>query len=88
MKIKFFIGIFFIFILKIQSQAIQVSDTNFTPQELIEDVLFPDNTDCIQNINVNNAVSGSFSSTSSFGYFQSSGSGFSLEEGIVLLPED
>ena len=84
MKIKLFLGFFFFLALKIQSQAIQVSDANFTPQELIEDVLFPDNTDCIQNINVNNAVSGTFSNTSSFGYFQSSGSGFSLEKGIVL----
>ena len=84
MKIKYFLGFFFFFALEIQSQTIQVSDSNFTPQELIEDVLFPDNTDCIQNVSVNNAVSGNFSNTSSYGYFQSSGSGFSLEKGIVL----
>ena len=74
----------FLFALTSHSQAIQVSDDNFTPQELIEDVLFPNNTDCIQNVSVNNAASGDFPDTSSFGYFQNSGSGFVLDEGIVL----
>lgn len=84
MKERFFLVLTLLFVLKSYSQAIQVSDDNFTPQELIEDVLFPNNTDCIQNVNVNNAVSGNFSDTSSFGYFQNSGSGFVLDEGIVL----
>ena len=84
MKVKLFVGFFFLFILKLQSQTLQVSDNNFTPQELIEDVLFPDNTDCIQNVTVTNSISGNFSNTSSFGYFEGQGSNFSLDRGIVL----
>ena len=84
MKERFLPVLAFLFVLTSHSQAIQVSDDSFSPQELIEDVLFPNNTDCIQNVSVNNAVSGDFSDTSSFGYFQNSGSGFVLDEGIVL----
>ncbi len=84
MKERFLLALALLFALTAHSQAIQVSDDIFSPQELIEDVLFPNNTDCIQNVSVNNAVSGDFSDTSSFGYFQNSGSGFVLDEGIVL----
>jgi len=84
MKSFYFILVYFILIGQTQSQVIQIIDDSFTPQELIEDVLFPDNTNCIQNVSLNNAVSGNFSNTSSYGYFQSSSSGFSLDKGIVL----
>lgn len=84
MKIKILIFLIVGFVCNVEAQIIQVDDNNYTAQELIEDVLFPDNTDCIQNVIVNNAEGGNFSSTKSYGYFQSSGSGFALQSGIVL----
>ena len=65
------------------SQNVQVSTTNYTPQELIEDVLI--NSTCIESLVVTNVVGGNFgSSDKSYGYFDANGSNFPLQNGIVL----
>ncbi len=63
-------------------QNITVSNTQYSTQELIEDILI--NSGCIANISVTNSISGNFSNTSSFGYFSSNGSNFPFADGIVL----
>ena len=65
------------------SQNVQVSSSAYTPQELIEDVLI--NNSCVENLVVTNVIGGDFNSTEkSFGYFDSNGSSFPLERGLVL----
>jgi gliding motility-associated-like protein len=82
----FKIKLFFTFLLVqafVFGQNIQVSETAFTPQQLIEDVLI--NNGCIQNIQVTNTVSGNFTDGSlSYGFFNSNGSDFPLSSGLVL----
>ena len=60
----------FIFLLlsfSVLSQNVLVSSTNYTPQELIENVLI--NSSCIDNLVVTNVVGGNFNSTEkSYGY--------------------
>jgi gliding motility-associated-like protein len=64
------------------AQNIQVN-TNFTPQQLIEDILI--NSGCITDIQVTNVVGGQFTDGSlSFGYFNANGSSFPFEEGLFL----
>ena len=76
----------FIFLLlsfSVLSQNVLVSSTNYTPQELIENVLI--NSSCIDNLVVTNVVGGNFNSTEkSYGYFDANGSSFPLQKGIVL----
>lgn len=65
------------------SQNINVDNNAFTDQELIEDVLF--DTNCIDNVNVTNTVSGSFPDGElSYGYFNAGNSNFPFQDGIVL----
>ena len=65
------------------SQNIIVDSQNYTPQELIENVLI--DSDCIDNINVTNVIGGDFGSTDkSYGYFEANGSSFPFESGIVM----
>ncbi|MBW2961372.1 choice-of-anchor L domain-containing protein [Mesonia aestuariivivens] len=66
----------------IVSQNITVNSNNYTPQELVEDVLI--NNGCIQNINVTGSVSGNFSSEKSFGYFEKNNTNFPFDSGIVM----
>lgn len=66
----------------ISAQNIQVN-TNFTPQQLIEDVLI--NSGCISDIEVTNVVGGEFTDGNlSYGYFNAGGSSFPFQEGLVL----
>ena len=65
------------------SQNIQVDWTTYTAQELVEDVLI--DSDCIDNVVVNNVVGGDFGiGDESYGYFDGSGSPFPFSSGIVL----
>ena len=68
--LKYFLFIFISVIsFALQAQNITVNN-NYTPQELIEDILI--DSGCIENINVTNTVSGNFGANdSSFGYFES-----------------
>ena len=65
------------------SQNINVDNSTFSEQQLIEDVLF--GTNCVDNINVNNSVSGNFNNGElSYGYFEAGNSSFPFSDGIVL----
>lgn len=71
------------FSVKLYSQNISVNSNTFTDQELIEDVLF--GTNCVEDINVTNTVSGNFNNgVSSYGYFEAGNSNFPFSDGIVL----
>jgi gliding motility-associated-like protein len=60
-----------------------VSSTSFSDQQLVEEVLF--GTNCVENIVVNNTVSGNFGNADlSYGYFNANNSDFPFEEGLVL----
>jgi len=64
-------------------QNISVSSSAFSDQQLIEDVLFDSN--CVDNINVFNTVSGNFSDGElSYGFFDAGNSNFPFQDGIVL----
>lgn len=64
-------------------QNISVSATAFSDQQLIEEVLF--GTNCVDNIIVNNTISGNFSNGDlSYGYFNANNSDFPFSEGLVL----
>ncbi|WP_261374453.1 T9SS type B sorting domain-containing protein [Dokdonia sp. Hel_I_53] len=55
----------------------------YSPQQLVEDILI--NSNCISNIQVTNVLGGNFGGgDQSYGYFNSNGSSFPLQEGIVL----
>ncbi|MGX1023190.1 gliding motility-associated-like protein [Psychroflexus sp. MBR-150] len=65
------------------SQNISVSSNTFSDQQLVEDVLF--GTNCVDNINVTNTVSGNFSNGElSYGYFDANNANFPFDNGIVL----
>ena len=65
------------------SQNITVDSQTYTPQQLIEDILI--DSDCITDVVVTRTVGGDFGGTDqSYGYFESSGSTFPFESGIVL----
>ena len=75
--------IFLLLVHSVCSQNVQVSSTNYTPQELIEDILI--NSTCIENLVVTNVVGGDFGTADkSYGYFDANGSDFPLENGLVL----
>jgi len=74
---------FFFLSTNLFAQNITANSNVFTDQQLIEDVLF--DTNCVDNINVTNTVSGNFSDGElSYGFFESGNSGFPFEDGIVL----
>lgn len=81
--LKYFLFIFISVIsFALQAQNITVNN-NYTPQELIEDILI--DSGCIENINVTNTVSGNFGANdSSFGYFESNNSNFPFDNGVVM----
>ncbi|MBU2940664.1 T9SS type B sorting domain-containing protein [Lacinutrix sp. C3R15] len=65
------------------AQNIQVDNSSYTPQELIEDILI--NSDCISNVVVTNVVGGNFGGTDqSYGYFDATGTSFPITNGLVL----
>jgi len=64
-------------------QNITVNSNSFSDQQLIEEVLF--GTNCVENIVVNNTITGNFSNGDlSYGYFNSNNSDFPFSEGLVL----
>ena len=79
---------FFLFIIitltfSLSAQNITVDSQTFTPQQLIEDILIDSN--CIENVVVNNAVSGNFNNNQlSYGYFDATGTSFPFQSGIVM----
>lgn len=84
---KQFYFLFFSFILVFCqltfSQNITVSANTFSDQQLIEDILF--GTNCVDDINVTNTVTGNFSNGDlSYGYFNANNSDFPFSEGLVL----
>jgi len=62
---------------------VKVDSQNYTPQQLIEDILI--NSNCITNVVVTNVVGGDFGGTDqSYGYFDASGTTFPFQNGVVL----
>ena len=73
----------FLFPVVAYSQSIQVDENNYTPKELIRDILV--NSACIHDIKITEAAGGNFSDGSkSFGYFDASGTSFPIKKGLVL----
>ena len=73
----------FLFPVAAFSQSMQVDETNYTPKELIRDILV--NSACIHDIQVTEAAGGNFVDGSrSFGYFDASGTSFPIKKGLVL----
>jgi gliding motility-associated-like protein len=71
------------FIQFLSAQNISVDQNLYSDQQLVEDVLF--GTNCVDNISVNNTVSGNFSNGElSYGYFNANNSDFPFSEGLVL----
>ena len=67
----------------VSSQNVTTDWTTYSAQQLIEDVLIGNS--CIGNVNVTNVVGGNFSTNDlSYGYFDSNGSSFPFQSGIVL----
>jgi len=78
----FFFFVIGLFCISVHGQYITVNN-NYTPQELIEDILI--NSGCIENVNVTNTVSGDFGGNdSSFGYFENTNTNFPFSNGIVM----
>lgn len=78
----FFFFVIVLFCISARGQYITVNN-NYTPQELIEDILI--NSGCIENVNVTQSVSGDFGGNdSSFGYFESTNTNFPFSNGIVM----
>lgn len=66
------------------AQFVTSDHITYSPQELIENILFGDS-DCVENINVFEAVSGNFSDGMlSYGFFSAENSNFPFESGLVL----
>lgn len=85
MKLSVFVLFAFIpfFTSSLFGQNINVNNSAFTDQQLIEDILF--DTNCVNNINVTNTVSGNFNDGElSYGYFDAGSSDFPFQDGIVL----
>ncbi len=74
--------LFFVFS-SANAQYVRSSHVSFSPQELIEDVLFSSN--CVEDIQIVEEVSGSFNDGMlSYGFFESVNSSFPFESGLVL----
>ena len=62
---------------------VKVDSQNYTPQQLIEDILISSN--CITNVVVKNVGGGDFGGIDqSYGYFDASGTTFPFQSGVVL----
>lgn len=83
--LKYFYLFFIILALKINAQFIDANHLAFSDQLLIEEVLF-NNSNCVENIQINNTVSGNFSDgMKSYGYFTApQNSSFPFQNGLVL----
>ena len=82
MKYTYFICFLSINLLSF-GQNIQVDSQTYSPQQLIENILIDSN--CITNVMVTNVIGGDFSGTDqSYGYFDSTGTSFPFQRGIVL----
>jgi gliding motility-associated-like protein len=67
----------------LNAQNIIVSNSEYSDQELIEDIFL--GTNCLENISILGSVSGNLDSNdSSYGYFDGTGTSFPFKEGIVL----
>ncbi|MGJ8549089.1 choice-of-anchor L domain-containing protein [Winogradskyella wichelsiae] len=72
-----------LFTLLNSAQNISVDSQTYTPQQLIENILI--DSDCIDNVIVNNVYGGDFGgSDQSYGFFDASGTTFPFESGLVL----
>jgi gliding motility-associated-like protein len=67
--------------IRVPSLPISVSDTEYTTEELVQDVLIGSDCTIISNIT---STSGTDYGIPSIGYFNSNGSDFPFEEGIIL----
>lgn len=71
-------------ILNTHAQFVNANHASFSPQELIQNILFGES-ECVENIDVFEAISGNFQDNMlSYGYFTTSNSSFPFESGIVL----
>jgi gliding motility-associated-like protein len=65
------------------AQYVRSSHVSFSPQELIEDILFSSN--CVDDVQLQESISGNFNDGMlSYGFFESVNSDFPFENGIVL----
>ncbi|MGM0635921.1 MAG: choice-of-anchor L domain-containing protein [Bacteroidota bacterium] len=83
MKTRITLLIAFVISINLHAQYISADHQSYSPQELIEDVLF--SSDCVENINIISSVSGDFADGMlSYGFFDSNNSGFPFESGIAM----
>lgn len=80
---KIIIYLFILFAIPVFGQNISVSKDQYSPQELVENILI--NSGCISGVNVTNVVGGNFNDgDKSYGYFENNGGSFPFANGIVL----
>ncbi|WP_109298718.1 T9SS type B sorting domain-containing protein [Aquimarina sp. AU474] len=77
---KLLLFILVIFTCTIQGQ-IRVDDSSFTIEQLVEDVLIDSPCAIVENIS---SFTGTSSGFNGIGYFESNGSGFEIDKGIIL----
>ncbi|SFU37098.1 gliding motility-associated C-terminal domain-containing protein [Pustulibacterium marinum] len=80
MRTKLLLALTVLLSITVKAQQVIV-DSEMTPEELIEDVLFQG---CIEISNVSSPINGNINGLNSFGYFQKSNSNFPFEDGLVL----
>lgn len=80
---RLLLSLILVFPILTHAQYVTIDNQNFTPQQLIEDILI--SSDCIENIVVTNVSGGNFNGADqSYGYFDASGTTFPFESGVVL----
>ena len=83
---KYFLAIFLaVTIVSVKAQYIAVDTQTYTTEQLVKDVFFGNqNSNCIAVENVSISGWDFGNGNRSYGYFQSNGSGFEMEKGIIL----
>ena len=64
------------------SQPINVSTTNYTVPQLVNDILI--NTSCVNTTNVTWSTGSNFGSTNGIGFFQNTNPNFPMQSGVIL----
>ncbi|NQX84897.1 MAG: gliding motility-associated C-terminal domain-containing protein, partial [Flavobacteriaceae bacterium] len=67
---------------------IYTSDTDYTVEEIITDVLVGENPDCPQISNITYSTGTDFGSTNGIGYFEANGSNWPFESGLIMTSGD
>lgn len=61
---------------------ITITDTQYTPEQLVTDIFF--NSGCVEVTNITSSTGTDFGNVNGIGYFESNGTDFNLESGIML----